>query len=389
MNRKIFLLCICVCVCLCACHRTVPGMEFFSSEIGQSVSELVFLDKYHDFFVKENAKRVALIYFDEDSIPELLILKDGEYRLYFFDSFDVKAITMPSPEINANAYGPAHDFEGSKHQVFYWFEYVPYKGLIRVHGGDDQERNDHYLRYTDGGFVVELKAESTDYTWHTYDAEKEITNEEFLSQLFGLGYDELISCGYLYETVADAYENIGVTPDISKALEDFVNGKRDALDYVDDFNGIPEDGFVMRSYEDFFEDITEGEGDIWGSLEYTDFDNDGMDELIIHGYAGSCLFFDVIGDTVYKVQKTGGTTDMASIAVFEGKKVIKRADFLYVGRENYEIMQYDSCCCLIDWFRLYTEYEGADYSKHDRFEYRNEEISMEQYEEIKSDIDAL
>ena len=61
---------------------------------------------------------------------------------------------------------------------------------------------------------MELKAESTDYTWHTYDAEKEITNEKFLSQLFSLGYDELIPCGYLYETVADAYENIGAIPDI-------------------------------------------------------------------------------------------------------------------------------------------------------------------------------
>ena len=55
--------------------------------------------------------------------------------------------------------------------------------------------------------------------------------------------------------MADEYENIGATPDISKALEDFVNGKTDALDYVDDFNDIPEEGFVMRSYEGFFEDI--------------------------------------------------------------------------------------------------------------------------------------
>lgn len=380
MYKKICLLCICLCVTLCACQRAEPSDN---NVVGE---ETAFLDKYNDFTVKENAKRAALIYVDDDSIPELLILKNGEYKLYWLDGSEVRAAAMPDLEIKANAYGLKHDPEDSEQQTFYRFEYVPYKGLIRVHGGDNQERHDYYLRYTNGLFETELEAKSMDYTWHTYDAEKEIANEEFLSQLADLGYDELIPCGYLYENVAAAYENMGAASDTKKVLDDFVSGKINALDYVEEISDIPEDNFVMTSYEDFYDDITAGEGDIWGSLEYIDFDNDGEDELIIHGYAGACLFFDVIGDAVYKVLETGSTTDVASVAEIEGKRVIERTDLTHAGRKSYRIMKYDSCCCLIDCFHLYVEYEDSDYSDDDVFQYRNKEISMEEFETILNSI---
>lgn len=383
MYKKICLLCICLCVTLCACQRTEPSDNDAAGE------ETAFLDKYNDFAVKENVKRAALIYVDDDSTPELLILKNGEYKLYWLDGSEVRAAAMPGSEIKANACGLKHDPEDSEQQTFYRFEYVPYKGLIRVHGDDNQERHDYYLRYTNGLFETELEAKSIDYTWHTYDAEKEIANEEFLSRLSDLGYDELIPCGYLYENVAAAYENIGAASDAKEVLDDFVSGKINALDYMEEISDIPEDSFVMTSYEDFYDDITAGEGDIWGSLEYIDFDNDGEDELIIHGYAGACLFFDVIGDTVYKVLETGSATDAASVAEIEGKRVIERTDLTHAGRKSYRIMKYDACGCLIDWFHLYAEYEGSDYSDDDVFQYRNKEISMEEFETILNSIHQL
>lgn len=392
MNRRIFLVCICLCISFCACHRTIPenelntndnAIEFSDNSISEK--EMVFLDKYNDLAVRENDKRVALIYLDEDSIPELLVLKDGEYRVYSFDGYEIKQAVMSNTEIKANSYGPIHNFEESRYQTFYWFEYVPYKGLIRVHGGDDQERHDYYLKYTDGLFETELEAKSIDYAWHTYNAEKEIENDVFLSQLSDLGYDKLIPCSYLYENVEAAYENIGATSDTKIMLNDFVSGKIDALDYVKEMGDVPEKSFVMRSYEDFFDDITEGE-EAWGSAEYMDFDNDGEEELIIHGYAGACLFFDVIGDTVYKVLKTGSTTDVAYIAVFKGKRVIVRTDLTHAGRQSYRIMEFDSCCCLTDWFRLYAEYDGTEYSDEDMFMYRNNEISMDEFETVLNNI---
>lgn len=414
MNKKISLLCVCICLGLCGCQKTVPRDKYFFKETERTVSqedkvkesdtngdaagpsdnnlseeERAFLDKYSDLFVRENAKRAALIYLDGDSIPELLILKDGEYRLYSFDGSDIKAAAMPDTEIKANAYGPRHDFEDSEKQTFYWFEYVPYKGLIRVHGGDDRERHDYYLKYTDGLFGVELEAKSADYMWHTYDAEKEIANEEFLGQLADRGYDGLIPCGCLYENVETAYENIGAASDIKKVLEDFVSGRIDALDYVEEISDIPEESFVMRSYNDFYYDINDiaAAGGDYGRLEYIDFDNDGEEELIICSYTGMRQYFDVIGDTVYQVLITGScTTDSGHVAEREGKSIIERTDLGHVGRKKYNIMTYDPCCCLIDWFCLYTEYEGSGYSAGDKFEYRNNAITLEEFEEIVNSI---
>lgn len=120
-----------------------------------------------------------------------------------------------------------------------------------------------------------------------------------------------------------------------------------------------------------------------------DFDNDGKDELIIHGYAGACLFFDVIGDTVYLLLETGSTTDVASVAELNGKRVIERTDLTHAGRESYRIMEFDACGCLIDHFHLYTEYADDDYSIEDTFWYRDEKISMEEFESILSHIHPL
>lgn len=171
----------------------------------------------------------------------------------------ITAIDMPDANIRAKAYGSKHDFENySKEFTFYWFEYVPYHGLIRVHDSGDEERCDYYLKY-----------------------------EEFLSRLSELGYDKLIPCGYLYENIADAYENIGRTSNTREVLDDFISGNIDALYYVEEVSDIPEESFVMRSYEDCYEYITAGE-----------------EELIIHAYTGARAFFDVIGDTVYEVIET-------------------------------------------------------------------------------------
>ena len=376
---------------LCACQRTVSENE--------AKEEITFLDKYNEIFLKENAKRAAMIYLDEDSIPELLLLKDGEYQLYSFDGLEVKAIEMPNTEIKMKAYGPIHIEENhDRKQRFYWFEYVPYNGLIRVHDGTfqevdsimgfDQERHDYYLKYADGSLTKEFEAKSTGYIgWHTYDAEQEIENEEFLNQLSDLGYDQLIPCGYLYESIADAYENIGAKSDTKKVLEDFVSGEIDALDYVEEIDDISEESFVMKRYEDYYNDVIVDEEVGWVDVIYIDFDNDKEDELIMHGYTGECCFFDVIGDTVYKLLRTSGTADCGGIAEIEGKRVIERTDLLHGGRKVYEIMEYDSCCCLIDYFTLSAVYEGEDhYSVEDNFWYRKRKILMEEFEVIRDSI---
>lgn len=52
---------------------------------------------------------MALLYPDEDNVPELLTLQNGGYRLYIFDGSQVTAIAMPDAEIKASAYARRHE----------------------------------------------------------------------------------------------------------------------------------------------------------------------------------------------------------------------------------------------------------------------------------------
>lgn len=347
-----------------------------------------FLDGYNNLIMIEEVQRSALIYLDEDDIPELLVLKNGEYRLYACDGTQITEIAMPDNGIKANAYGPRHILENySRDCTFYWFEYFPYQGLLRVHNSVDEERCDYYLRYEDGSFVLELEARFADTIWHTYDAKQEIDNEDFLSRLSDVGYDGLMPCGYLYENIEDAYENIGRTSNTREVLEDFISGKIDAVYTVEEVNDIPEESFVMISYEELYNSYIMGDG--IGSINYVDFDNDGEEELVMEDYMGNSIFFDVIGDTVYCVIRASGTADIAYIVEMEGKRVIARTDLTHGGRRCYDIFQYDACGCVVDFFGLYAYYEGSSYTVEDEFWYREQEITMEEFEEKVNSIQRI
>ena len=346
------------------------------------------LNAYQEICTNQDVKTISLIYFDADSIPELLLLKDGIYKLYTYNGAEAEEILMSTGEIRANAFGYRHNFEDSDELMFYWFEYVPYKGLVRVHDGDEKARHDYYLKYENGTFVKELEAASSDYVWYTYSAENEIESKAFLEQLEVLGYDELTPCGYFYDMVSTAYENINRETDTKKVLDDFVSGKKDAMLYAEDICENPQDGFVMNSFEEIYEDITCDE-EWWGELEYIDFDNDGEEELVLHGIYGSKSFFDVIGDTVYLLLHTSSTTDVGSVAEIDNTRVIERTDLTHGGRKYYEIMQYDSCGCLVERFSLYAEYEGERYRASDRFEYNNQKITMQEFEAMVDKIEFV
>lgn len=401
MNKKYcirYMLCMLAGVMLCACQWTGCGKgaapEKTEQQSGWEETKLsgleeAFLDEYNQIFVGMQGGRTALVYLDDDSVPELLILKDGEYQMYFFDGSKAKRISLPN-EIRANAYGTRYAVESTEkcELTFFWFEYVPRKGLVRIHSGEAEKRRDYYLTYKEGVLNIELETDDEGYIWNTYDAEGKITNEEFSDRLAKLGYDSLICCAYLYGDVKTAYENQGRMADACRALEDFVSGKADAVEFVENICGTPEQGFAGRNYAEISEELTAGEP-WWEGVEYVDFDNDGEDELIIHGYAGARLYFDAVGDTVYKVLKTESATDVSYVAERNGKRVVVRTDLTHGGRQYYCVMTYDGCGCLTDWFELSAEFDGADYGAEDRFEYRERAISMEEFDAIKDSIYGL
>lgn len=361
--------------------ETVPEI----SDYATYMEEEEILEKYADLAEQENAERMAFVYFDEDDIPELVMLKDGEYRLFTYAGAEINEIVMPKADIKANIYGMRHEVENTEKPVFNWFEYVPYQGLMRVHTGNEDERSDYYLRYADGELSLELKTASKDYRWHAYDAENGISNDKFREYLTELGYDELIPCGYFYEDVEGAYENMAKVSDTTQIWNEFVTGKRDAVEYVEGVGDIPEECFVTRSFDEIYKDIT-CEEDWWGKEEYIDFDNDGQDELVLHGYAGARMFFDVIGETVYVLLYTSSTTDNASVAQMYGNNVVVRTDLLHAGRKVYSIMKYDACGCLVDYFSFSASYEGKNYTENDLFMYNDRMISMEEYNTLVDSI---
>lgn len=386
MRKKHWILCtVCmlVCILLCACQ----GM---ASEKEPADPDTAFLEEYNRILAGTPGGRAALVCLDNDSLPELVILKDGEYQIYFFDGAEAKKISMPNVGMKANAYGTRFVIEGAEggELTFFWFEYAPRKGLVRIHDGDAVKRRDYYLSYEGGTLKVELETDDEGGTWNTYDAEGKITNEEFSERLAEMGYDGLICCAYLYGDIETAYEHIGRESDAYKIMENFVSGETAAVEYVENRCDIPEKGFAGRSFAEINEELTAGEA-WWEGLEYVDFDNDGEDELILHGYAGARLYFDVIGNRVYKILGTGATTDVSFAAEMEEKQVIVRTDLAHGGRQCYWGMTYDGCGCLTDWFKLCAVYEDEEYGAEDRFEYRDCEISMEEYEAIRDSIHEL
>ena len=128
MKKKISLLCTCLLsICLCACQETETVSETVSEsqEIEKNVSQEkeveqqeeltedgeTFLDGYQNLILEKDAKRAALIYLDADDIPELLVLKNGEYHLYTCDGIQIAEIGMPDAGIKAGAYGLKHVLE--------------------------------------------------------------------------------------------------------------------------------------------------------------------------------------------------------------------------------------------------------------------------------------
>lgn len=191
----------------------------------------------------------------------------------------------------------------------------------------------------------------------------------------------LCACG---KTASHNEADEPVTGDTKRVLENFVNGKNDAYCYLEENSEHSDETYVLKSYDELYEDVTAGE-EHWGETEYIDFDNDGEEELILHGYTGACLFFDVVDEDVYLRLKTGGTADVAYVTERDGKNVIVRADVTHAGRKSYVIMEYDADN-LLECARLYVEYKGAEYTSEDVFYYRDEKVSMEQFEEILNSI---
>ncbi len=119
-----------------------------------------------------------------------------------------------------------------------------------------------------------------------------------------------------------------------------------------------------------------------------DLDNDGEDELILNGpYGGMFLDADTDEGSVLILARGDGTAINIAYTEFEGAMWIVYYDVTHSGREQFSLDKYEGIDNKVDSFELSAIYEGQDdYDENSTFMYRDNPITMEEYENLKKEI---
>lgn len=352
-------------------------------ELVQTSYQEEVLTQYQEKLDDIGMKNLALLYVDEDEIPELLYCKDERYHIWTFRDGTVEEVEFCPQGVEANI----RDKDSETGASIHYIEYIPKKNCIRLHHRRKEDMVDTYVDLNgDVPKAVLETNETSDYKWVTYCDGKQVDNEVFNEKRISLGFDQLQSCNMFYESVEDAYKNIDKTFEEDKEIyEQFLDGKIDAitgLDYVSDDGRIH---YVKRSYSDYKEYFIYSENEV--NIEYKDFDNDGKEELIVNAPMDySTTYFDVIGDKIYEAMFANGTADVPSILEQDGYNLVERSDLTHAGRQTRNLYRYDSCNAIVDQFNLTAEYWSNTltdwYDCNCDFYYRGERITIEEYLEL-------
>lgn len=165
-------------------------------------------------------------------------------------------------------------------------------------------------------------------------------------------------------------------------LDAFLADEIPAYYYVDGTTGT-----VMRS------DFPYNEEDFYSYSvgERIDLDNDGEREQILNGPNGG-VYFDARDGKVYILAEGEGTAGLLSYTHYDNAVWIVHSDVMHGGRQMYWLTKYDGDGNVVDEFTLGAEYwdspPGTGYDENSVFTYRDEEISMEEYEALWEEIFA-
>lgn len=122
--------------------------------------------------------------------------------------------------------------------------------------------------------------------------------------------------------------------------------------------------------------------------ERIDLDNDGENEQIVNGPYGG-MYFDARDGQVYVLAEGEGTTGVLSYVDYDQATWIVHRDTSHWGRQIYWLVRYDGGGNVVDEFKLGAEYwdsAGGEYDENSDFTYRDEKISMTEYEELRKEI---
>ena len=223
--------------------------------------------------------------------------------------------------------------------------------------------------YDDDGKLIKLQY--TDHHWEYYytsDPAESRANLAFVSSIFNI--DDAIAAGTTNTSESDLFD-------------EFINGNIEA-------NG---NGFY---YEDEFwanevPIITDGVPD-WDQYcaksERCDLNNDGDEEVIIYdGRQTDYMYLDIYDNEVI-VMEMAPFGKLAHIS-YDNAEWIVYYDTSHTGRTNISLKKYNGTGNVVDSFDLdcfYSDEFADSYDSNSTFTYRDENITMEEYEQLLSEI---
>lgn len=122
--------------------------------------------------------------------------------------------------------------------------------------------------------------------------------------------------------------------------------------------------------------------------ERIDLDNDGENEQIVDGPYGG-IYFDARDGRVYVLASGEGTAGVLYYTNYDNAVWIVHSDTTHAGRQMYLLSKYDGEGNIVDEFQLSAEYWNSPDGKYDEnseFTYRDEKISMDEYEALRKEI---
>ena len=173
------------------------------------------------------------------------------------------------------------------------------------------------------------------------------------------------------DTLADEYEP-------EKLLDAFLASEIPAI--------FGDRGELVIMYDQLPHD--EDDWECYSVGERIDLDNDGENEQIVNGPYGG-IYLDARNGKVYVLASGEGTTGFLSYADFDNATWIVHSDTTHMGRQMFWLTRYDGKGNIVDEFELKAEYWDSTDDKYDEnsdFTYRDEKITMREYEELRKEI---
>lgn len=122
--------------------------------------------------------------------------------------------------------------------------------------------------------------------------------------------------------------------------------------------------------------------------EQVDVDNDGENEQIVNGPYGG-IYLDARDGKVYVLAEGEGTAGVLFYTDYDNATWVVHCDTTHAGRQMYWLTRYDGGGNVADEFKLgalYWDSPDDTYDENSDFIYRDEKISMVEYEALRNEI---